>query len=110
MADKTCSIAGCERDSTHVKRGLCEIHYKRAWRAGHIRPAVVPVRAVRSITEDARANVAEVERRRKQYAERLAGCPLELWLKRRRQIFKPNGINSGKTFSSCGCDCHDQAA
>lgn len=46
----------------------------------------------------------EVQRRRKLFAERLAGCPLEQWLERRRPV--NIGASTGNSRSFCSCRCH----
>ena len=57
---------------------------------------------------------AEVARRRALAEQRLAGCPLERWLARRRPVtgeqrgtpgtFKTSG--QSKRYTSCECECH----
>lgn len=51
----------------------------------------------------------EVQRRRKLFAERLAGCPLERWLERHRQVDRKTAHSQGKAarFVQCACACHE---
>lgn len=87
-----CGIIGCHRRAT-ASGALCSAHYVARNHGGLC--GVGP---------------EEATCRREQYTERLAGCPLEQWLARRRQTFKTSATTGGMTYSSCGCDCHDQAA
>lgn len=41
MADRTCSIDGCERE--YLARGLCRMHYKRAQRRGEFVTTRLPI-------------------------------------------------------------------
>lgn len=87
-----CGVDGCYRRDIEGDR-LCHAHY-----------------SLRRLGGLDGVGAVEAARRREQYAQRLAGCPLEQWLGRRRQTFRSQGVNGGKAYSSCRCDCHDQAA